>query len=84
MDMVATGPSHSAALSVKKVLYCWGFNSSGNLGLNPKETKKAFKEPVLVSYIDEIMQKNKNNFKEGLREGNKMDDDEDENNSPMV
>jgi len=59
MDTLSTGPSHSAAVSVKRALYTWGHNDIGRLGLDPKESKRARKEPVIVSHIDEIMKKNK-------------------------
>jgi len=68
MLQISTGPSHSAAISVTKNLYTWGYKQGGRLGLTQEESKKAKREPVFVSYINELIQKNNQNLKEGRRE----------------
>ncbi len=55
MESLSTGPNHSAAVSVKKTLYSWGYGDAGRLGINEKEFKNAKIEPVLVSIVDDLM-----------------------------
>jgi alpha-tubulin suppressor-like RCC1 family protein len=59
MYQISTGPSHSSSLSVKKTMYTWGTNETGRLGLEQKDVKRARREPTLVSFIFELMQKNR-------------------------
>ena len=69
MESLATGPNHSAAVSVKKALYTWGYAEGGRLGLKTgDENKKAKAEPVLVQHIMGLLQLNKQNLKEGRRD----------------
>ena len=51
MESISTGPNHSAAVSVKKSIYTWGYNDAGRLGLKPEVAKKAKAEPILLGYI---------------------------------
>jgi len=48
MEQLSTGPNHSAAVSVKKTLYTWGYGEGGRLGLSDKEIKNARFEPIMV------------------------------------
>ena len=73
MKSISAGPSHSGAISVKKQIYTWGYNESGRLGLSKSLSKDARRLPMLVSYIAELMQKNK----EGM-EGRRVRDGEEE------
>jgi alpha-tubulin suppressor-like RCC1 family protein len=73
MSTLSSGPSHSSAVSVKKELYTWGHKQGGRLGLNMEECKRTKREPVLVSFLNEVMIKNKQNMKEGIRGGEEED-----------
>ena len=33
MSQISTGPNHSAALSIKRQIFTWGFPQGGRLGL---------------------------------------------------
>ena len=59
MESISTGPNHSAAVSVKKSLYSWGFAEGGRLGLEKKDFKSAKYEPILVQSMNDVMQKNR-------------------------
>lgn len=48
MESLSTGPNHSAAVSVKKTLYSWGYADAGRLGISEKDYKNARIEPILV------------------------------------
>lgn len=55
MESISTGPNHSACVSVKKSLYCWGNGEGGRLGLNKEEAAKCKNEPVAVSSLMSIL-----------------------------
>jgi alpha-tubulin suppressor-like RCC1 family protein len=53
---LSTGPSHSAAVSVKNQLFTWGYKHSGRLGLDVEECQRARREPIKVGYLVETLQ----------------------------
>jgi|LauGreDrversion4_2_1035121.scaffolds.fasta_scaffold54291_2 hypothetical protein len=65
MELISTGPNHSAGISVKKALYCWGFSQGGRLGLNKSEQTRAKMEPVIVQQIMNTLILNKEKMKDG-------------------
>lgn len=69
METISTGPNHSAAVSVKRSLYSWGYAEGGRLGLSESEFKMAKIEPILVQSMHDLMQKNRQNLKEGRGAG---------------
>lgn len=65
MESISTGPNHSASVSVKKSLYCWGNGEGGRLGLNKEESAKSKNEPVIVSSLMSILYQNRLVMREG-------------------
>ena len=62
MSTISTGPRHSAAVSIKKELYTWGGEQGGRLGLDSDYCKKAEREPILVQYLKNELEKNRENM----------------------
>ena len=65
MESLASGPNHSASISVKKTLYSWGNGESGRLGMTKEELNKSKAEPVAVSSLMNILSQNKLIMREG-------------------
>jgi alpha-tubulin suppressor-like RCC1 family protein len=56
LESISTGPNHSAGISVKKCPYTWGYPEGGRLGLSQHDELRAKNEPMIISYLVNLLQ----------------------------
>lgn len=59
MGHISTGPNHSAGVSLKNLLYTWGYKDGFKLGLLDEDAKLAKNMPVMVSLLMNKLAANK-------------------------